>query len=123
MRRVKFKLIRISHSGRRHSIFAEGSYDLEYPKGAIVRAREETLGVSVFKTRKQAESFQDRYFDLTVIRVRPMGRGRTVRLICTEPRELQLDIFYSCRKYTEVFVRESRVPPGTMFYPAVEVLD
>lgn len=125
MRRVKFKLIRTSRRGRRHSIFAEGSYDLEYPKGAIVRAREETLGVSVFKTKKQAEVFQDRYFDLTMIHVRTIGRGRTVRLVCTDPREIQLDIFYSNKPSYDgySYVSESRVPPGTIFYPAVEVLD
>ncbi len=122
MRRVKFRLVRVTRRGRRHSIFAEGSYDLEYPKGEVVRAIEGTLGVSVFKTRKQAESFQDRYFDLELIHVRPIGRVKTVELICTDPREIQLDIFYDGQGYVNC-VSESHVPPGTMFYPAVEVLD
>ena len=120
MRRVKFKVVR---GNRRHSIFAEGSYDLEYPKGAIVRAREETLGVSVFKTRKQANSFQDRYFNLQIIRVRPIGRGRTVKYICDYPSEAALDKFYSYKGRRDAFYRLAISPPGTIFYPAVEVLD
>ena len=120
MRRVKFKVVRI-YNGRRCSIFAEGSYHLEYPKGVIVRAREETCGVAVFRTKKQAEAFRDNYLNLTIIHVRPVGRGRNVRSICTDPSENQLDAFY--RERRQNVVSESDVPPGTIFYPAVRVLD
>jgi len=120
MRRVKFKVIRI-YNGRRYSTFAEGSYSLEYPKGTIVRAREETRGVAVFRTKKQAEYFRDNYINLTIIHVRPIGRGRDVRLICSDPSESQLNAFY--RDRVQNFVMVSDVPPGTIFYPAVEVLD
>lgn len=116
MKRVKFKVVR---RGRRLSLFAEGSYRLEYLKGSIVRARRGTLGVAVFKTRKQAEDFQEKYMFLEIIHVRPIGRGRTVRSICSDPSEIQLDTFY----YGEIPVRISPVPSGTIFYPAVEVLD
>ena len=119
MRKVKFKVVRISGRGRRYSVFAEGDYELQYLKGSIVRAREETLGVAVFKTRKQAKSFQDRYMLLEIIRVRPIGRGKTVKYICTDPTEFQLGRFYR----TNSSVRISPIPLGTMFYPAVEVLE
>ncbi len=121
MRKVKFKVVNINCSGRRFSAFAEGSYSLQFPKGSIVRAREETLGVSVFKTRKQAESFQNRYFLLKIIRVCPIGQGKTVKLICSDTREFDLDAYYSISG--NMIVRKSLVPTGTIFYPAVEVLD
>ena len=121
MGKVKFKVVRISGRGRRYSVFAEGDYELQYPKGSIVRAREESLGVSVFRTRKQAELFQDRYLLLEIIRVRPIGRGKTVKYICTEPTEFQLGRFYSLCGSSSV--RVSPVPSGTIFYPEVEVLD
>ena len=121
MRKAKFKVVSVNHIGRRFSAFAEGNYSLEFPKGSIVRAREETLGVSVFNTRKQAELFQDRYYLLKIIRVRPIGRGKTVRLICSDTREFDLDAYYGISG--SMIVRTALVPLGTIFYPVVEVLD
>ena len=121
MRKVKFKAVGIGFRGRRYSAFAQGKYSLEFPKGVIVQGVKGTLGVSVFKTRKQAELFQEDHSFLEIIRVRPIGRGRNVKLICSDPSEYNLFIFYREEKLTTVI--ESRVPLGTIFYPAVEVLD
>ena len=125
MRKVKFRLVIVDSKGRRHSIFARDSYDLEYPVGSIVRAREETLGVSVFKTKKQAEKFRGKYFEphFKMIRVRPIGCGKVVKLICTNQNEIDLNVFYRRNLYRSIVEATQTPPPGTIFYPAVEVLD
>ena len=120
MRRVKFKVVSLLISGRRSSAFASGKYNLDYARGAVVRAIEGTFGVAVFKTWKQAERFVIIYSLLPrmVIRVRPIGRGKSVKYICPQIKESYLDIFYS-----EKAVNVMESPPGTIFYPAVEVLE
>ena len=117
MRKVKFKVVYVSNGGRRHSAFASGKYNLDYSKYSIVKARKGTFGIAVFETRYQAESFQER-LPYKVIRVRPIGRGKTVVRICGSPSEHDLDSFYNKRLSASLIS-----PPGTMFYPAVEVLD
>ena len=117
MRRVKFKVVYVSNDDKRYSAFAKGKYNLYYPKGAIVRAREGTLGVAVFETRYQAESFQRRR-PYEIIRVRPIGRGKIVDFIYRNQSETGLDKFYNKN------LAPSMVSPcGTVFYPAVEVLE
>jgi len=120
MRRVKFKVVRVDYHGRRHSIFARGGYSLEYPKG-IVRAIPGTLGVAVFGTRRQAENFLISSLDQKIIRVRPVGRGRSVEFVCDFPSEEYLDFFYR-HKHT-IRKHLTRTPLGTIFYSAVEVLE
>ena len=118
MRRVKFKVV----SNERHSVYAEDNYNLKYPKGSIVRAREETFGIAVFRTRKHAEVFmavRSRY--LLVLRVCPIGRGKTVKFVCSNLSEVGLDMFYHVSRSFNV--GELPPPRGTIFYSAVEVLD
>ncbi len=129
MRRVKFKAVRIVKR-KRLSIFTRGSYTLDYPENSVVRAIEGTLGVAVFKTRKQSEEFLKKtlgpYQSFKTIRVRPIGRGRTVKYVCDYPSEAALNKFYSYSSYRKRlagFRRLSTPPPGTIFYPEVEVLD
>jgi len=124
MRRVKFKVVTIDSRGRRESAFAGGRYSLEYPKGKVVRAKEGTLGVAVFETWEQAEDFRVSRLCQKTIHVRPVGRGKTVEIICFAAHEEELDVFYS-KKYRDrkrdLTMKE--IPTGTIFYPAVEVLD
>jgi len=120
MRRIKFKVVEVFYYGRRYSVFARDSYSLEYPKG-IVRAREGTLGIAIFRTRRQAENFLVNRLDQEIIRVRPIGRGKTVEFVCDFPTEGYLDSFY--RHKNTMRRHLTRTPPGTIFYPAVEVLD
>jgi len=119
MRRVKFKLVYVDSRGQRHRAFASGKYNRNYSKGTIVRAREGTLGVAVFKTRKQTEEFQGTIgTHYKIIHVLPIGRGKTVKYICTAQSEISLDFFYKEKLEAHL------VPPsGTIFYPVVEVLD
>jgi len=128
VRKVKFKVVAINGiiCGRRFSAFAEGNYALDYPRGAIVRAREGTLGIAVFETWKQADDFRVSYEYQEIVRVRPIGRGKVVKYIASVSCEADLDVFYEYREKQAAFRRYSvkrEVPPGTIFYPAVEVLE
>jgi len=128
MRRVKFKAVRVIGK-LRVSAFAEGNYNLDYPMGAIVRAREGTLGVAVFGRRSEAEKFCRTKFvnnSFEIVRVLPIGRGRTVRKVSRSQSAYMLDIFYgsvqNIKLYSDSFT-SMLSPPGTIFYPAVEVLE
>jgi len=132
MRRVKFKVVSIEDKGRRYSsftkgsgrysAFAQGKYELEYLVGTIVRSVEGTFGVSVFKTKRQAESFRSGRTFLKVIHVRPIGRGKTIRILSSNISELGLMDFYIKKEHNTT--KGFRIaPPGTISYPAVEVLD
>ena len=124
MRRVKFKVVSVDRKGNRNSAFASGKYNLNYPKDSIVRAGEETLGVAVFQTRKRAERFIENCVaisPLQIIRVRPVGRGVIVTLVCDPATEFEISIFYN--KEPGLYCSRISPPSGTIFYPAVEVLE
>ena len=122
MRRVKFKVVSVINGGERCSAFAKGIYNLFYPKGTTVTAREESLGVAVFKTKRQAKTFIEgarRDLPLKIIRVRPVGRGKIVDNIAAAGGSYTLKLFYRESGY----LYKVKPPLGTVFYPAVEVLD
>jgi len=123
MRKVKFKVVDV-YRGKRCSIYARGNYRLIYSKGRVVRARKGTLGVAVFETRYQAENFcnSDPH---NIIRVVPIGRGRTVDTISRDLDPSSFNDFYVCMKkgYYTFDVETMKPPSGTVFYPAVKVLE
>ena len=122
MRRVKFKVVKVDLEGNRRSVLAKGKYCIMYPKNTIVRAIEGTLGVAVFKTRKQAEAFMEEFFfsatDKRIIRVCPVGHGNNVAELSLSITSDSLNCFYE-RKIVDT----TKPPSGTIFYPAVEVLE
>jgi len=121
MRRVKFKVVMVDPKGNRQSVLAKGKYCIMYLKNTIVRAREGTLGVAVFETRHQAARFRKVYalaLITKIIRVRPVGHGNNVAELSRSISSASLDCFYK-RKHVETMIP----PPGTMFYPAVEVIE
>jgi len=125
MRRVKFKVVDVFDRGKRCSIYARGKYSLDYVKGTIVRAIKGTLGVAVFKTRKQAENFSDCNYH-KIIRVVPVGRGRTVKIVSRGLDPLSFNYFYIYRRKRGGYPFDVKIispPPGTVFYPAVEVIE
>jgi len=126
MRRVKFKAVRVVGE-RRVSAYARGAYCLNYLKDSVVRAREETLGIAVFGRRSDAEKFCYRTVTkFNIIRVLPVGRGRTVEMVSQST--YMLDIFYSDIVKHHRIPRDPNLilmkpPRGTIFYPAVEVIE
>ena len=126
MRKVKFKAVRMMGE-RRISAYAGGTYTLNYPKNSVVRSREGTFGIAVFGRKIDAEKFcHGTNFD--IIRVFPVGRGRTVEVVSCNQSDHMLDIFYRCIAKYQGIPRDSdliplKPPRGTMFYPAVEVIE
>ena len=107
----------------RSSTFAQGKYRLEYIKDGIVKAVRGTLGIMVFKRRHQAEHYKRKYLDYSmtgiILRVKPLSRGKTVRLASSLFRDVDLDLFYSGNHYPYTYP----APPGTICYDKVKVLD
>jgi len=126
MRRAKYKAVRVM-GHRRFSAYACGIYSLDYLKNSIVRARKGTLGIAVFGRKIDAEKFcQGTNFE--IIRVLPIGRGENVKAISNSQSDYMLDIFYRLLERFHGIPRGSDIipmnpPRGTMFYPAVEVID
>jgi len=124
MRKVKFKVVR-EIGERRVSAFAAGNYSLDYPKNSIVRTIEGTLGVAVFGRRSEAEKFCERRLFLEIVRVLPIGRGRTVKKVSRHQNDSALDVFYGSKEKNSIYYDFAPMSPplGTMFYPAVKVIE
>ena len=130
MRKIKFKVVMVDGLGCRTSYYAQGKYSKIYNKGEVVTAEKHTIGIAVFKTKQYAEKFQDRGYVGQIIRVEPIGRGKTFSLINGSQGESSLDSFYqkltkwpSYYDYFNFTTNKITPPEGTIFYPAVKVLD
>ncbi len=111
------------------SCIAPLGYVLKYTPGEITTAREDTLGVMVFKRKKDAVLFIAFCIFLggKILRVEPIGRGKTPELvgkgISKRMSTQALDFFYeSSLSPGFVFPHETFPPPGAICYPAVKVL-
>lgn len=106
-----------------------------YPKGEIVRARKNSLGIFVFTSYEDAARFAG--YTWTIIKVRPVGRRRVPRVmvrwdVLTSKTHRQLVyllkkdepwVEYRMQCGSKYFNLSSRIPRGTVCYPAVEVLE
>lgn len=113
MRKPAYKIVKYGESLFLHT----SGFNLTYIVGNITRARKSTLGVFCFKTKRQAKNFTTTKspFNITILKVIPIGRGKVPKLICNFGG---LKNFYSKTAPTD-----STVPPdGTVCYPAVKVL-
>ena len=104
----------------------EDKYAKKYKKGTKVEAKSYTLGIFVFKRRKDAEFFE-RCNPGIIIRVKPIGRGKTPKYRINTCHTKYFDLRRLRRAkvkalYIETLPLET-LPPGTICYPAVEVLD
>ena len=112
---VRWKVV----TRERTSFVAEGKYKLKYRKGAIVHALPNTVGIFTFKTKAQAEELMNLVPGL-ILKVRPIGRGKTPKAISAWTSAENLNEFYRTGMRNGV----DPIPPdGTICYPAVEVLD
>ncbi len=120
---IKYKVV-IEQS--RKSCFAPPGYTKTYKKGAKVKAKKGTLGLMVFKTRKQAEDFIfPQSYDLQIIRVECFTRGRKpIRVAGINYKILArvkaFDSFYSIERY---YYYLTVAPEGTLCYSEVRVID
>lgn len=93
------------------------SFCLKYTKGKIITADPETLGIFTFKTKKDANRFINNTFYL-ILKVRPIGKGTTPKLISNFVNVDGLQTFF-----INPHVGTSNIPAGTICYPAVRMLD
>jgi len=104
------------------SVMALGNYQLAYPPGQVVSADAETLGITVFRTLENARKFiwnslrPGKHLYL-IVKVKPIGRGKRVRLVSLFRNSKSLTDFYAGR-----WVEKCPPPEGTLCYKAVEVL-
>lgn len=108
------------------SCFADEEYKKFYPKGAVVEASPDTLGIFVFKNKKSAISFLQSPVGSTlkIKRVNSIGKGRYPKL----PAKLgKFKQFYSIRNKKDFFTKDPYnsyyIPNGTLCYSKVLVLD
>jgi hypothetical protein len=124
---VKFKVV--TTNGRWSTMTAitmerKGRYVLQYPKGAIVKARPNTVGIMVFKDYRRAESFLKSMRMtgiLKIIRVKPIGICYIPSRISSGCHDAAIYGFYA----DEYTVHKAGITPptGTECYDAVEVLE
>ena len=88
-----------------------------YIKGETIKANPETLGIFTFKTHKEASNFLTNHTWL-ILRVKPIGKGKTPKIIAPWANRNALEEFYEGGP-----IKTNEVPKGTICYPAVKVLD
>ncbi len=124
MRKVKFKVVKQKN---RVSAIVNGKskYAIKYIPNQNVYAPENTMGIFVFTTRYAAEDWMydwirilRSYPHLIVIRVLPIGKGQTVRLVSSNISSEGLDRYYNQLNHFSTFA-----PEYTMVYPGVHVID
>jgi hypothetical protein len=118
--RIRYKYKAIKKRSRTSAIINGNSkYSRQYIKGENVYAHGNTMGLMVFKNREDAQEWADGGYGLIVVRVLPIGRGKTVVAICSDTSTEGLDQFYSGKHSYYSFTP----PDNTMAYPGVFVVD
>jgi len=121
----KFKVIK-RKSRRSAMVHGNSPYAKRYIEGERVWADENTLGILVFKDRCSAEVWVEGWRDakdLIVVAVKPLGRGKTVKLVANDITTEALDMFYRSYEDLDSFGVSSQPPVNTMAYPGVLVLE
>jgi len=103
-------------------ILTDGFY-LDYSvKGSIVKAPDRSLGIACFKEEIEAVRFQLVYGNGIIIRVEPIGEP-VERMWCGSIIDIPkfYDYYLSGEEIPEELL--AKVQKGTVWYPAVRVLD
>jgi len=107
----------------RTSLFTDPPYKFKYIKGKIITAKDETFGIFTFKTLIDVEKFSSFSLktNISVLKVRPIGRGKVPKLISRYITSRKISNFYK-DSYPSLFNIMSP-PQGTICYKSVEVLE
>jgi len=124
---VKYKVVAIGRTGKMHSVYAKGEYCLEYARGKITHAPKETWGISVFETERDAQKFIVYYGlysrQMEVVKVKTFGRGIRRKCIANPDDYSIIKRWWDYKRKRPKDIDWVRLPLGTVFYPAVEVLE
>lgn len=120
---MKYKYKVTSKNEKSVIVNPRSSYSLDYIRGQVTEAKEGTLGIMVFDTKRDAldwvSSFLFKKRTFIIKRVIPLSRGKRENIyICSSIKTERLNEFY---KYgsNRVWVP----PPGTACYKKVLVVD
>lgn len=129
--RIRYKYKVIKRQSRRSAILNGNSkYSRQYIKGENTYAHGGTMGLMVFKNKNDAEVWRNAFntygpydsiiHDFIVIRVLPIGRGRSVVEITSDVTTEGLERFYLTKNSHWA---RTTAPGNTMAYPGVFVVD
>lgn len=99
-----------------------GKYVLEYLEDHRVFAKDGTLGIFCFKRKHQAEEFILGRPNLRIIKVLPIGKGKTPKNICCIPIDRR-NCVYSLNSFYKHVFNITEALEGTICYPSVLVLE
>lgn len=129
--RYKFKVVKVK-SRISAMINGNSSFALRYLRGTDVWAREDTIGIMVFKTITDADHFawswsKDNWWsgackELRILRVLPYGKGLYPSLISAHVDAEYLRNYYHYEQDRD-YVDVNSPPDGTMCYKGVHVVD
>ena len=110
---------KVTTQTRRSCVIYGEDFFKKYLKNTIVKADPTTLGIFLFKTKKNAEDFTKNTRGWIILKVKTVGEGK-------KPKEISGSI--SIRGLTEFYdnsetAKTEFMPFGTICYPAVEVLE
>ena len=120
---IKFKVV--NENRRSYIIDDDSAFSLEYIEGKTVNALPGSIGIAVFDTIQNAKDFINVDTTAKILKVKAMGEERALKevaFICSMDDGIRCD---NIIKHFLAGDREhGRTPPrGSIFYPAVKVLN
>jgi hypothetical protein len=111
-------------------INGNSKYARLYVKGETIYADQDTLGIMCFKTKVAAKEFISHFVrwmyngenPLKIVRVKPIGKGKTIRWLCRKVKTNELDNFYKSERFG-LYPDLGNAPEHTIGYPGVFVVD
>jgi len=129
MRHIRWKVVK-NNTNKSALIDSRSPFCLTYTPGENVFAKEDTLGVMVFKTKANAEIWMgcismQKYKQVKLIKVIPIGKGKTPEKISSKIKTHSLRSFYNdLDKYGMGNTWSTNEPlSDSICYPGVHVLE
>jgi len=103
----------------RKSHIIAGDYCLSYIKNKITEAPKDTMGIFCFEKREYAEEWKNENSEITIIKVKTFGKGKSPQKIADTTCTKGLIMWYENTKK----IKDTYIVPGTICYPAVMPLE
>ena len=131
---IRYKVVKHMQGGRFSvTVWRDSRYCLKYPKGVVVEALENTLGIMTFNTFRNAQEFMtwnlSGNHDYSIIKVNGIGRGRKIKLVLWTPVDTDIDELgekikkVGWKASLKSWLSGRISPAGTICYKAIEVLE
>lgn len=116
---VRYKVV--TKSGKSAMLHYKNPYCLQYIPGKVTTAKKGTLGIMVFTTLTAAIDWAAVWYSkrLKIVKVEPIGRGKTPICISKEVNTPDLHSFYDKDDYESPVMLAMK---GTISYPSIKVL-